>query len=252
VSRLYAHRGAAAEQPENTIGSFERAVSYGVHGLEMDVHMSSDDVIVVSHDPDGQRMCGRPKAIKQCTYAELKTWDAGWGFVSPQRERPFAECGFQIPRFAEVLDGFPDHIINVDLKQNYPSMVAKVMKIVREAGAEDRVILASFSQATLLHVRGCGYPGMTAMAAVDLASALFLPRWLVGRMPLRGRAAQIPTRHGFYSLATEANISRLHALGVRVDFWTINEPQEARRLLAMGADGIMTDDPGAIAPVFAN
>lgn len=250
MTRLYAHRGAAAELPENTLPSFERAVSYGAHALEMDVQMTADGVVVVSHDPDGQRMCRESNAIKATTFAELATWDAGWGFASGDGDRPFADSGYRIPRFAEILDAFPDHIINVDLKQSQPSMVASVMKIVRQAGAEERVILASFSQATLLHLRGAGYGGITAMASMDLVTSLFLPGWLARRLPLRGLAAQIPTRHGRYELATKANIARLHAIGARVDVWTINDIEQARGLLAIGVDGIMTDDPKAIAPLF--
>lgn len=250
VPRLYAHRGAAAELPENTMLGFERALSYGAHALEMDVHMSADGVVVVSHDSDGQRMCRESKAIKATTYAELATWDAGWGFESGDGERPYANSGYRIPKFAEVLDAFPDHIINVDLKQGLPSMVASVMKIVRQAGAEERVILASFSQATLLHLRGAGYAGITAMASLDLVTSLFLPRQLVKCLPLRGLAAQIPTGHRSYKIATKANIARLHAIGARVDVWTINDVEQARHLLEIGADGIMTDDPKAIAPLF--
>lgn len=250
MSRLYAHRGAAAELPENTLPSFERAASYGVHGLEMDVHMSADGVVVVSHDPDGQRMCRESHSIKNTSYSQITHWDAGWGFVDNRGERPYAESGFRVPRFAEILDVFPDHIINVDLKQSQPSMVAAVLKIVRQARAEERVILASFSQATLLHLRSMGYAGMTAMASMDLVGALFLPPWLVNHLPLRGFAAQIPIKHGRYTLATKAKIAKLHAVGARVDFWTINDADQARSLLALGADGIMTDDPKSLAPIF--
>lgn len=250
MSRLYAHRGAAAEEPENTIPSFERAVSYGVHGLEMDVHMSSDGVVVVCHDADGQRMCRQSRAIKETPYAELRQWDAGWGFVDAQREHPFAERGYRIPRLAEVLEHFPDLHINVDLKQSHPSLVAEVIHIVHQAGAEERVLLASFSQATLLHLRLAGYRGLTGMGMLELAAALYAPPSLFRKLPLRGKAAQIPTRHGRLVLASQEKIARLHAAGARVDFWTINDPDEARELLELGADGIMTDDPKALAPLF--
>ncbi len=250
MSRLYAHRGAAAEEPENTLPGFQRAVSYGVHGLEMDVHMSADGVVLVAHDPDGQRMCRESHAIKKTPYSEIKNWDAGWGFVDLQGNRPFAEKGYRIPRFADVLDHFPDLIINVDLKQRSPSMVKRVLKIVRQAGAQERVILASFSQTTLLHLRYRGYKGITAMGPLEVASAIYGPRFLVSAMPYRGQAAQIPVRAGNRVLATKERIARIQAVGARVDFWTINDPDEARRLLDMGADGIMTDDPKAMAPIF--
>ena len=250
MSRLYAHRGAAAEEPENTLPGFQRAASYGVHGLEMDVHMTRDGVVVVAHDTDGQRMCRESLAIKHTTYADLKTWDAGWGFVDLEGNRPFADKDYRIPRFADVLDHFPDLIINVDLKQKSPSMVSAVLQIVRDAQAQERVILASFSQTTLLHLRYRGYKGITAMGPIEVASAIYGPSFIVRRLPYRGLAAQIPTRAGTRLLATARNIARIQKTGARVDFWTINDPEEAKHLLAMGADGIMTDDPKALAPLF--
>ena len=251
MTRLYAHRGAAAEQPENTIASFEKAVGYGVHGLEMDVHMSSDGVVVVAHDDDGQRMCRESLPIKETSYAELRQWDAGWGFTDDKGERPFFGRGYQIPSLAEVLEHFPDQVINVDLKQSSPSMVGAVLKIVRDARAVERVILASFSQSTLLHLRCRRYQGITAMGKVELIAALYARASIIRRLPLRGLAAQIPVSHGSHLLATKENIARLQGTGARVDFWTINDPAQAKELLELGADGIMTDDPKAIAPVFA-
>jgi glycerophosphoryl diester phosphodiesterase len=248
--RLYAHRGAASEQPENTIPSFERALTYGAHALEMDVHASSDGVILVSHDADGQRMCRESRAIKKTPYSEIRHWDAGWGFVSEGGDRPFAERDYRIPRLTEVLEHFPDTLINVDLKQGSPSIVGETLRLVRQAGAEDRVILASFSQATMLHVRLAGYRGATAMGPMELGAAFFAPGWIVKPWPLLGHASQIPTHAHSLTLATQERIGKLHALGARVDFWTINDVDEARDLLAMGADGIMTDDPKAVAPAF--
>ncbi len=248
--RLYAHRGAAAEFPENTIPSFERAVEYGAHALEMDVHASSDGVIVVSHDADGQRMCRESPRIRDTSYNEIRQWDAGWGFVDAAGERPFVGCGYRVPPFAEVLERFPDRIINVDLKQHSPSIVGEILRVVREAGAEERVTIASFSQTTLLHVRLAHYPGITGMGPVELGAAVLAPACLIRPWPLRGLAAQIPVQIRGIALATRRNIDKLHALGARVDFWTINKLQDAKTLLAMGADGIMTDDPKAIAPAF--
>ncbi len=251
MKRLYAHRGAAAEEPENTLPGFERAHFYGVHGLEMDVHMTSDGEIVVAHDEDGLRMCNEHAKIRHTPYSVLSTWDAGWGFTEADGQRPFAGKDYRIPRFAEILDAFPDMIINVDLKQRSPSMVDAMLRIIADAKASERVILASFSQCTLLHLRMRGYSGLTSLGVVELLSSFALPSFITGHLPLRGQAAQIPTEQSGFTLATPKRIAKLQSGGARVDFWTINDPAEAKRLLDMGADGIMTDDPKRLAPVFA-
>src|SRR5262249_5081969 len=91
--RLYAHRGAAAEAPENTLDSFARALAHGADALEMDVHLTRDGVVVVSHDPDGARMCGVGRRFADANWDEIRRWDAGWGFVAPDESRPFAGRG---------------------------------------------------------------------------------------------------------------------------------------------------------------
>ena len=250
--RLYAHRGASAEAPENTMPSFRRALEIGVDALELDVHMTRDGHPVVSHDPTAARMADVRVAWKDLDLAEAKRLDLGRGFVAPDGSRPFAGTGVRIPTFEEVLVELPGVVLNVDIKQPSPSMVAPMLALLRRHRAEERVVLASFHLRTLLAVRRAGYPGPTALSQPEVAMVLGTPRAVLARTPWLGTCAQIPVRAGPVQLATRRFVDKLHALGMRVDFWTINSPDDARRLIALGADGIMTDDPRAIAPVFAD
>ncbi|HWQ29275.1 MAG TPA: glycerophosphodiester phosphodiesterase family protein, partial [Dehalococcoidia bacterium] len=79
--RLYAHRGAARERPENTICAFERALELGADALELDVHATRDGTLVVAHDPDGRRMAGVASVIRETSLADVQAWDVGHGFV---------------------------------------------------------------------------------------------------------------------------------------------------------------------------
>ncbi len=248
---LYAHRGASLECPENTLVSFRRALDIGIDVIETDAHMSADGHVVLSHDPSGGRMCGVPKEIRHCTLREVESWDAGRGFVTAEGERPFAGGDCRIPPLAEVLRALPDTPLNIDVKQSEPSMVGAIVSLLRDAGAAERVTLASFSHHTMRAIRELGYEGPTALAQRELATALAVPRALRRLRPIRANAAQIPVRVGRLDLSAPRVVAKLHALGLRVDYWTINDPAEANRLLDAGADGIMTDDPRAIAPVFA-
>jgi glycerophosphoryl diester phosphodiesterase len=248
---LYAHRGAAAEQPENTIPSFHRAMELGADALEMDAHMTSDGHVVISHDPTGERMCGRATAIRDATLAEVQQWDAGWGFVDEAGGRPFRDRGIRVPTLAHVLSEFPEVPFNIDLKQSRPSIVERTLGLLRDAGAQGRVTLASFSLRTLIAVRRANYGGPTALSQAEAAALLFAPRRVFAALPLVGVAAQVPVSVGPLRFDSHRVIAKAHALGLRIDFWTINDPAQARQLLQRGADGIMTDDPAAIAPVFA-
>jgi glycerophosphoryl diester phosphodiesterase len=248
---LYAHRGAAAECPENTLPSFRRALEIGVDAIETDVHMTRDGVPVVSHDPSAERMTGVAVAWRDLDLADARRLDLGWGFVAADGSRPFAGTGVRLSTLEEVLVELPGVRFNVDIKQAEPSMVKPLLALLRRLRAEDRVTLASFRWRTLVDVRRRGYAGDTSLSQAEVAALLSAPRRSFRNLPFVGIAAQIPVRVGPLRLATRRFIDKCHAVGLRVDFWTINQPDEAERLLALGADGIMTDDPAAIAPVFA-
>jgi glycerophosphoryl diester phosphodiesterase len=213
--------------------------------------MTRDGHLVVSHDPTAHRMANLEVAWKDIDLAEARSFDMGWGFVAPDGSRPFAGKGVRVPTFEEVLADLPPVVLNVDLKQAWPPMVGRMIELVRARGAEERVVLASFHWSTLLAVRACGYRGDTGLTQPEVVALVATPKFLLARAPLFGTCAQVPERAGPVTLARPAFIDKCHALGIRVDFWTINDPADARRLLDLGADGIMTDDPRAIAPVFA-
>lgn len=247
---LYAHRGATAELPENTMPAFRRALEIGVDALEMDAHLTRDGVPIISHDPSAWRMAGVKAQWKDVDLAVARTWDVGRGFVAPDGSRPFAGKSIRVPTLEEVLVELPGVRINVDLKQAVPSMVKPTLAIIRKLAAEDRVTLASFRWRTLIGVRRRGYGGDTALAQGEVAALLATPTRALRRMPYTGAAAQVPLKAGPLSFARKGFIDKCHALGLRVDFWTVDDPATAQHLLALGADGIMTDDPAAIAPVF--
>jgi len=250
MALLYAHRGAAAERPENTLPSFRRALELGADALEMDVHQTRDGHVVVSHDPTGGRMAGVPRRIRDSTLDEVRSWDAGLGFVAPDRSRPWAGRGIAMPTLDEVLEEFADVPLNVDIKQARPSMVDAVVDLIRAHDAEERVTLGSFHESNVSALRRRAYAGAIALTRIEVLALYFAGPTAARLGVLRGTAAQIPTGAGPLDFATERLVNRCHSLGIRVDFWTINDADEAARLLALGADGIMTDDPAAIAPVF--
>jgi glycerophosphoryl diester phosphodiesterase len=244
---VYAHRGAAAELPENTLPSFRRALELGADALETDVHLTADDEIVAVHDGAGDRVAGTSRSVRSVTLREVQSWDAGYSFVAAGRARPFVGQGFRIPSLAELLTELPAIRLNIDLKSEEPRLVERFIEVVREHGAEARVVAASFQAGTLARLRARGWRGESSLARREFIACWLAPSWLVRSRPPGGRA-QIPTRSGPVALATRATLAKLHRLGLAVDFWTVNDPDEARRLVALGADGIMTDDPARIVP----
>jgi glycerophosphoryl diester phosphodiesterase len=247
--RLYAHRGAAAERPENTMPAFERALAIGVDALELDVHVTRDDHLIVVHDDTGARTTGVPTAWADLDLEDVRRLDAGWGFVDAAGGRPFAGQAIGIPTLDDVLTAFPDVRLNIDLKGE--RAVELMLALIARHGAEDRVTLASFHLRTLVAIRRRGYAGETALAQPEVASLLAVPAVIWRQLPLTGTAAQVPVRAGAIRLDRPTFIAKCHAIGLRVDFWTIDDPAEAARLLELGADGIITNDPAALRPLFA-
>jgi len=246
--RLYAHRGASAERPENTMPAFTRAVEIGVDALEMDVHLTRDGHLIVVHDDTATRMTGAHAAWAELDLADARRLDAGWGFVARDGTRPFAGKAITIPTFEEVLDEFPGMRINVDLKSD--RAVDLMLDLIRRKHAEDRVTLASFQLRTLVQIRRHGYGGETALSQGEVATLLGLPAMLWRQLPFTGTAAQVPVRAGRIHFDRAAFIAKCHSIGLRVDFWTVDDRAEVARLLALGADGIITNDPGAVRSVL--
>jgi glycerophosphoryl diester phosphodiesterase len=248
--RLYAHRGASTERPENTLPAFERAVELGVDALEMDVHMTRDDQLIVTHDPDARRMAAVPIKWADVDVADAQRLDVGWGFLAADGSRPFAGKGISVPRFEDVLDAFPHVRINVDIKGD--KAVTAMLALVAAKQATDRVTIASFQTGTAVAVRRKGYAGETALSQVEVITLLGLPALLWRQLPYTGSAAQVPVAHGALRFDRPTFLAKCHSLGLRVDYWVVDDPAEAKRLLDLGADGIMTNDPAAIRPLFVS
>ncbi len=245
--RVFGHRGAAAVLPENTLAGFARALADGADALETDVHATADGVLVCSHDADGQRMAGVGRRVRDATLAEVRSWDAGWGFTAPGGSRPFAGQGLGVPTFEELLATFPGVPMSVDLKARAPVLAASLVELIQSAGAEMLVTIGSFHGRVVRAVRRLGYAGPTALTVgeVRLVVAAPGPAALVRRL-LRGSAAMIPRRAGPVRLDGPGLIGRLRRLGLRADYWVVNDPAVARDLVRRGATGLVSDDPARV------
>jgi glycerophosphoryl diester phosphodiesterase len=242
---LFAHRGAPLEQPENTLEGFARALAAGADVLELDVHMSRDGHVVVSHDADGLRAAGDARAIASCTLAEIKTWDLAVHFGAER-----CVGAVRVPTLDEVLAAFPTARLNVDVKQERPDMLPALLAVIRDHAAEPRVLLTSFSSVTTQRIRSLGYRGAIGLGRTEALRVAFFPRIVLPHVAA-GARLQIPLRFGALPLDRAWLIGKMHRLGIAVDYWVVNDVGQAERLLELGADGIVTDDTAAMAALFA-
>lgn len=239
--RLFGHRGASAHHPENTLEAFQRALDDGANALETDVHATADGHFVTAHDPDGERVAGDPSQIRRLSLDEVRRWSLRSPDGRPSRS--------VVPTLAEVLEAFPGVPVSVDLKEDDPNLVAPLIDCVRAAGAEERVILGSFHDRLLYRMRRLGWRGPILLTKPEIAALRVLPGAIARRL-VRGTSMQVPRRAVGIALDHPAFARRCREFGLRLEYWTINSPDEARDLLDRGAMGIMTDDPAALRPVF--
>jgi glycerophosphoryl diester phosphodiesterase len=250
--RLFGHRGCAAHFPENTLPSFAAAIADGVTYLEMDVWATADGHVVVHHDDTLLRLCGVDRKISDLALAELKRLDAGFGFSPDGAHHPFRGSGITIPTLEEVLHGFPAAFCNIEIKQAEPAIEKETVDLIRRLGREGTVLLAAEQDRIMERLRGlCGDipTSLSFGETADFFDRLGEGADAVFRPP--GKALQIPETFGERTLVTPETVAAAHACGLEVHVWTVNDPEDMRRLLRMGVDGVMSDVPEVLVKVAA-
>ena len=229
----FAHRGGASEAPENTLAAFGHAVSLGYRYIETDVQATRDGIAVIFHDDDLKRLVGRPEAVGDLDWSEL---------------RNLRVAGEEIPRLDDLLTAWPELRINLEPKSD--SAVVPIAEAIRRAAALDRVCVGSFQEARVRRLREllgaelCWSPGPLGVFRV----------WATGHgLPLGApdcAALQVPTHFRGIPLVTRKLVRAAHARGLQVHVWTVDKREEMERLLDLGVDGLMTDRPTLLRDVL--
>lgn len=236
------HRGNAAHAPENTLESFRQAVALGVDALELDVRLTADGEVVVHHDPTVTRTTGATGAIAELPWASLQHLDAGAMFRR-HGETPYRGTGVRIPRFAEVLEAFPNTPVLIELK--VMDVAEPLRRVIAAAKAESRCIAASFLTGATAPLGTSGVvQGSCRADLVRLLPAAFGLTAPQTTAPYRFIA--MPSRHWGLPLPMGGFVRAAAAAGVLVHVWTVNDPRHATRLWDLGVRGIISDDPGTM------
>jgi glycerophosphoryl diester phosphodiesterase len=210
--QVHGHRGARAVMPENTLAAFKYAIGVGVDAIEMDVVVSRDGVVVVSHDP----------YLKSGIFIRSLT---------------AAETG--LPTLHEVLALEGSFLFNIEAKVSEhtpPDFAERVLAVIRGQAVEARVIFQSFDFAILRRMKLLA-PEITLAALWEGAARSFVET-------ARDAGASIVAPE--YVLVTEQEVRKAHQAGLRVIPWTANAVEDWNRLIAAGVDGIITDDPARL------
>ncbi|MGY6534036.1 MAG: glycerophosphodiester phosphodiesterase family protein [Pararhodobacter sp.] len=230
----FAHRGGSLEGEENTMPAFDHAVALGYSHVELDVHATTDGVVVIHHDDSLRRMTGDPRAIGALDAATL----------AAVRTRGGAE----IPHLAALLEEHPGLFVNIEAKSD--AVVAPLAALIDRMGVLERVCVGSFSPARVAGLRAALGPGLCWSPAHLGAGRLWLAGWGLPVGQLAFPVVQVPTHFRGLPVVTPRFIRAAHARGIKVQVWTVDDRPEMVRLLDMGVDGLMTDRPRLLRQVL--
>lgn len=237
-----AHRGGIHREgissddpwPENTMVAFAAAVDLGYGRVETDAHVTADGVLVAFHDEVLDRVTDRSGTISELTWSE----------VSQAR----VAGSEPIPLLEELMTTWPHLKVNIDPKAD--NAVEPLSRLLKRLDAFDRVGVGAFSDARLAAMRAqCG-PDLCISGGPNAVKRWLAASHRLAFAPKDAQLFQVPPSHGSISITTSRSIDYAHRRGQAVHVWTIDEEDEMRRLLDLGVDGIITDQPAVLKRVL--
>ncbi len=242
---IVAHRGASSTRPENTLASFEEALRLEARIVELDVRLSRDGVAVVMHDATVDRTTDGAGAVHELDGKEIASLNAGT-----------VDAPEGVPTLAEVLDlvsgrgAVALEIKNLPGEPGFESGRERVVEAthdeLRRTAFDGPVLVVSFNPASIAASRAldpAAPTGFLTTEHIPPREALAYAASAGHEMVLPGTRSLVPAGRGF--------VEEAHAAGVRVGTWTVDEPEELRRILAMGVDAVASNDPAMALAVLA-
>lgn len=230
MTAIWAHRGASAYAPENTLAAFALAERMGADGVELDVQLTADREVVVLHDETVNRTTDGVGAVAELTLAELRRLDAGCGLPE--------YAGAVIPTLDETFGALAKGrmTINVELKTTgfQTGIEPVVAELIMAHGLADRVVVSSFDHYSLKTLQ---QSDPRIPIGLLFAENLYLPWEYAVEF---GASAIHPP---WQALRLPGMVEYAHAAGVAVHFWTVNTEAELSRVLRTGADAVITNHP---------
>lgn len=231
-TQIFAHRGASADAPENTMAAFELAERQGADGIELDVHLTSDNRLVVLHDDTTDRTAGVPGNVSDLPFARLRELDVSMG-------RP-GFSGARIPSLEEVY-GFIARtrlVLNVEIKEDrYDGgfvVLRPLLELAARFGIQNRVVYSSFNHYALRELKNLA-PG--AVTAVLYESALVDVWEYARRVPANGIHPWFP------ALRDQKLVRACRAAGLAVRPWTVDSEEDLAAVFRAQADAVITNLP---------
>ncbi|MDP1547964.1 MAG: glycerophosphodiester phosphodiesterase [Anaerolineales bacterium] len=242
---VIAHQGGDNLWPGNTMFAFQNAVNLGVDALEMDLHITSDGILVLIHDETVDRTTDGTGDVEAMTYEELQQFDAGYDWsMDGGATFPFRDQGITVPILEDVFAEFPYMRMTIELKKTNTSMTKPFCDLIRQYGMEDKVLVASFHDERIQEFRKeCPEVATSSARQETTVFVLMTKAFLGGYFTPHFFSLQVPQESGGITVMTPSFVKAAHARNLAVEPWTINDEETMRKLIEWGVDGIITDRP---------
>ncbi len=249
---VIAHQGGDGLWPGNTLFAFQNAAALGVDVLEMDLHVTKDNVLVLIHDETVDRTTNGSGAVEEMTLDEIKALDAAYDW-SPDGgvTFPYRSQGITIPTLEEVFQAFPGYRMVIEIKKTERAMAAPFCALIRQYGMQNRVLVASFHDTRMAEFRAECPEVATSSARQETTLFVLLSKiFLSGLVSPAYHSLQVPETSSGITVMTPQFVHAAHARNLKVEPWTINEPELMRQYIAWEVDGIITDRPDLLMEVL--
>ncbi len=239
---VIAHGNGRALLPGNTLEAAVNALTVGTDILELDIHLTADNQLVVRHDEIIDTTTKGTGRIADMTLAELQQFDVGFHEIDYPNLR--APDGIVIPTLESLFKRMPSSRYLIELKPVETRAADHLCQLVKDNGLVDQVVVGSFHSSVLKYFRQT-CPGIpTSMGQSEVAWMVVLNHLgLTHLLSPEAVSVQVPMSYAGVNILTPALVKAAHKLNLRIDVWTINDPGIMQSLIEMGVDGVITDRP---------
>ena len=252
---VIAHQGGDGLWPGNTMYAFERAVEIGADALEMDAHITSDSQIVLIHDEEVDRTTDGSGLVEEMTLDELKQLDAAYKWSNDAGKIfPYRGQGIRVPTLEELFRRFPQVRFVIEIKLTRNPIEEPLCDLIREHKMQDKVMIASFHDVAMKNFRETCPEVATSASRTEVRNFVLLGKaFLSGLIAPQYQSIQPPydpEESMNIPIMTVRFIREAHAKDIRVEPWTVDDPERMRQYIEWGVDGIITDRPDLMIQVL--
>ena len=252
---VIAHQGGDGLWAGNTMYAFDKAVEIGADVLEMDAHITKDGEIILMHDESVDRTTDGTGLIEELTLAEIQQLDAAYKWTNDEGQTfPFRGQGIQVPTLNGLFEKYPDMRYLIEIKLTKNPIDKPFCNLIRAYNMQDKVIVASFHDDVMRMFRETCPEVATSASRTEVRNFVLLGKvFLSGFVVPRYQSIQPPydpSESLGIPIMTERFLREAHAKNIRVEPWTVNDPELMKQYIEWGVDGIITDRPDLMVSIL--